>query len=644
VIDNKNQRLKLLIASLIVRKQLSSLVTLFVSLIFLASQLTVGVTVTQAASDIYFFHTNVSPAYSHNMSHIMSPNMITLGVGKDLDTLDIAVDFADDLTQNSFVGYQLFNEANTEFGFEVPQLRISLVPSSGSIFGISQGTINFATNISPYFLGVEQTNTSWAGPGTFAPPNNNLKLGNCAVTSRWTSSNQMDFSILRSCTQLPPQFSIMAEVVHLSPTTRAVQSVTSTQYPGLIVDLMKVPGFKLDQRISAQSPQNVYVTQGSTQISASSSAQLPLSFSVPITQNICEIADSSLPKVMVKSAGQCDVLIAALGNDKYQSASTVQVSFQVLPALSQTITHNLPAHISLDSPQISFQANSSSGSEVIVASGNLNICEVLSGRFVLAKSPGVCHIALSAARYGPYEAAQTSVDIEVSPQLLEQKVYFVTPKQVQVGDSFELDLKNDAAQPLVVATETPGICNFQDSNRPLLVSTFAEGTCAFTVQARGNEKFLSFSAENVNFEILPIPVPDSSGDSSTETCSDGFMADGTTCEAPTPESTPTPKPTPTPTPKPTPKPTPTPTPKPTQTPTPKPTQTPTPKPTPKPTPTPKSKPTPTPTRKIQILKVVSERGTSNGHVSGVQNCNIVAGGRCKTTPTPSPTPTKSKPK
>jgi len=437
----------------------------------------------------------------------------------------------------------------------------------------------------------------------------------------------MDFSILRSCTQLPPQFSIMAEVVHLSPTTKAVQSVTSTQYPGLIVDLMKVPGFKLDQRISAQSPQNVYVTQGSTQISASSSAQLPLSFSVPVTQNICEIADSSLPKVIVKFAGQCDVLITALGNDKYQSAPTVQVSFQVLPAVSQTISHNLPAHISLDSPQISFQASSSSGSDVIVASSNLNICDVLSGRFVLAKSPGICHLGLSAARYGPYEAAQTSVDIEVTPKLLEQKVYFVSPKQVYVGDSFELNLKNDSELPLVVATETPGICNFKDSNHPLLVSVFAEGTCSFTVQARGNEKFLPFSAENVNFDVLPIPVPDSSGDPSTVTCPDGSLAAGDACETPTPEPTPTPtKPSPTPTPKPTPTRTPT---KPSPTPTRTPTRTPT-KPSPTPTRTP-TKPSPTPSKsankQVYTSKITNKPVAGKGKGPGTCRLPIAV---CKT--------------
>jgi hypothetical protein len=498
------------------------LVIFQVLLIFGGSGALVGATTAQAAGDIYFFHSNVSPTYSQNMSHIMSPTMISLGVGQDLDTLDIAVDFSEDLTQNSFVGYQLFNESNATYGFEIPQLRISLVPNSGSIFGINGGTINASTNIAPYYSGVPQSNTSWAGPGLFSPPNNSVSLGNCTVTSRWTNPNQMLFSILRSCTQLPAQFNVMAEVVHLSPINQTIQSVTGIQYPGLGVDLMKVPGYKLDQKIVAQSPQNIYVTQGATQLSASSSAQLPLVYSVPATQSVCSVPDLSSPTVKVFGIGKCDVVIAAPGNDKYQSAPPVQVSFQVLAALTQSISQDLPKSISLENPQISFQANSTSGTRVSASSKTPSICQVTSNQAIFASNSGVCQIVFSAPSAGPYDSAQLSVEIQITPKRATQKVSFTPPGEVHLGGpEFHLDVKNEAQLPMNVTSDTLGVCDFTQNNNLFLVSAYGAGTCSFSISIEGNDQYLPFYATNITFDILEEVAPPTDGGDVAPPTTDG---------------------------------------------------------------------------------------------------------------------------
>jgi hypothetical protein len=324
----------------------------------------------------------------------------------------------------------------------------------------------------------------------------------------------------------------MAEVVHISPTTQAIQSVTGIQYPGLGVDLTKVPGYKFDQKIAAQSPQNLYITQGVTQVSANSSAQLPLMYSVPVTQSVCSVPDFSSPTVKVFGVGECDVVISAQGNDKYQSAPPVQVSFQVLSALTQSISQDLPKSISLENPEISFQATSTSGVNVTATSNTPNICQVISNQSILAINEGVCQLAFSAPSSGPYQPAQSSVSIQITPKRITQKVTFTPPGEIHFGDpEFHLDLKNEAQLPMKVTSDTLDVCDFTENNDLILVSAYGAGTCSFTISIDGNYQYLPFYATNVTFEILEEVTPPTDGGDATPPPADGGV-DSSTIEKP----------------------------------------------------------------------------------------------------------------
>jgi hypothetical protein len=456
----------------------------------------------RAGQDIYTFQNQ--PVIDQN-TRTPAPIVISTQIQQDLDTLDIGVTFRDDLAPDSFAAP--IPQGNDK---EVPQLRISILPnvSGSSLFGVYGGSFNAATLPNYYSQGIPQPAKSWIGNGLFPSPLNGITAGNCPVTAIWPNRRQMIFTFSRTCVQLPSQFSVSAEIAFVSATNQTDNSYTRNLY-SLNVDLSVVPGFKLDQRISAQSVQSTYLTQGSIQIAANSSSQLPLSYSILGTQNICSIANPAQPVVNLLNPGTCTVSVSAAGNEKYQPAVPVQVSFQILaPQQDQNISQNLPFRISLDSPQISFSASSSSGAPVTASSSNPNICLVSGNQSIIARNPGNCQIILSAPTSGVYRATQSIVNIQVLPKKQEQKVYYNAPGEVRVGDSgFDIDLTNSANLQMVVTSSTPEICDFSQGNDPLFVTIISAGTCTFEVSQDGNDQYLPFSASGVTFEILPaLPV------------------------------------------------------------------------------------------------------------------------------------------
>jgi len=284
-----------------------------------------------------------------------------------------------------------------------------------------------------------------------------------------------------------------------------------------LIDLTKVPGFKQSQSITAQNPGNPYLNQGSIQISAIDDHNLPMTYTAQSSAGVCSVPDLNSPNVTLLGVGVCTVVIAAAGNPGFDPAVSVQVAFQVLQAqVDQSITNNLPQSISLDTPQISFQATDSSGSTVIATSNNSYYCQVIGSSTIQANNPGTCSITLIAPLNGNFKSSQMQVDIQVMPQRVTQEIYYNSPSGVHVGDtSFDIPLSDNSGLDILVTSDTPDVCQFNDPTDPLLVALVGAGTCSMEVNQDGNDQYLPFSANGVTFEVLPafkmqsgtVPVP-----------------------------------------------------------------------------------------------------------------------------------------
>jgi hypothetical protein len=455
-----------------------------------------------AGQVIYNF---TSPNYSTSTtapSYI--PSALTLGVQSDLDTLEIGVEFPNNLSADKFLPQPVTGLSGTV----TPILLLALSPinSNTQVRGVYSGTINLSTSQQVYSYDVPAAAKSWVSTSRFGSEASGQSISPCNATSALSSTRRqvMVFTISRSCTELPAQFSLQAQVKFLSSDGNVQFSPVSPASP-MIVDLTKVPGFKLPQTISAQPIPNVYVGQNNLVISATNSANLSLLYSVVGSNGVCSVSNQNSPNVTLQGPGQCTVSISSAGNAMYSPANSVQLVFQVQsPQLDQTISSNIPNTISMDDPRVSIQTSSSSGANVTATTSTGNICQILNPQTIEAINPGICQITLSTPTNGNYKAAQSQISVSVTPAHKEQNVSYSEPKNIHVGQtSFELKLVSDSGLRLQVTSNSPSVCKFEKPSAPLLVTVVGEGTCDMEVSQSGNANYFPFSASGVTFEVLP---------------------------------------------------------------------------------------------------------------------------------------------
>ena len=449
----------------------------------------------------------------------LSPTFTWLGVLPDLDSLEVGVEFQVPLSYNTFMSQNISNVSGTA----ATQVMISLSSSNGSplILGGSAYALNFATTPSAISYGMPTTAIAWLSQTPFSTQSVAAFPGNCKV-AYVVSPNTKDtltFSLSRSCINIQPHFNVQTEIGYATNGGQSYSYATpfpANPYP---VDLSQVPGFKLPQAITAQTPQNVYIGSSTVQLSASDSAGLPLNYTTAGSTTACTVRDVNSNQIQLLSPGTCTINITASGNSTYSAAPPVQVSFQVLaPQLDQSINQDFPGSISLDNPQAGFNASSSSGVPVTVTSTTTNICQVLNSQTIQANNPGTCQLTLSAPTSGNYKAAQQQVSIPVTPAHIDQNVSYYEPQNVHVGGSgFDVDLKNDSGLPLQLTSDTPSVCNFNKSSDPLYVTIVGAGTCSFEVNQDGNDQYSPFSATGVTFQVLPAIANNSGSANSSST-------------------------------------------------------------------------------------------------------------------------------
>lgn len=500
-----------------------------------------------------FSTTSIAPTYI--------PSDLTLGIQDDLDTLEIGLNFRNNITADQFLPQSVTGLQGTV----TPILQISLTPvnSNTQVSGVFNGSINLSTTANVYSLDVPMPSKSWVSASRFGNEATGKSISPCVANSilKSTRKQTLTFLISRACTELSAQFSVQAQITFQSADGNLQYSAYSPQSP-FMVDLSKVPGFKLPQTISAEPLPNVFIGQGSLVISAADSANLPMNYSAINSNGVCTVANTAISKVTLLAPGQCTISISSVADSSHSAAKPVQLTFKILaPQLEQTISSSIPSTISLDDPQVSFQISSSSGAPVGISTSTSNICQVSNNTSIEAINPGNCLLVLNAPSSGNFKSIQSQLTVVVTPAHQEQNISYAEPKNVHQGEAnFHLDLVADSGLRLELTSDTPKVCTFDKPSDPLLVTIVGPGTCTMEVSQPGNARYFPFTASGVTFEVLPsgkvsassggaaapavitIKSSVSSGKTSSrvqsQTSTTSVVSTKTTSTAPTPSSSP----------------------------------------------------------------------------------------------------------
>jgi hypothetical protein len=165
----------------------------------------------------------------------------------------------------------------------------------------------------------------------------------------------------------------------------------------------------------------------------------------------------------------------------------------------------------LDNPKVTSYLTSSLSLPVTVNSLTPTVCITTLNGLALTTSllkTGTCTLeafALGNDLTNPSPRVQQS--FTVNPKvMIEQDLTWNKPGVVTVGDdSFDLRLKSSSGLPVVVTSDSPNICQFNDPSNPSWVTIISSGTCYLTARAPGTDKYFEKSG-TANFWVDPKPV------------------------------------------------------------------------------------------------------------------------------------------
>jgi hypothetical protein len=166
------------------------------------------------------------------------------------------------------------------------------------------------------------------------------------------------------------------------------------------------------QQVITPGPSPVIPIGSTGQLSASSSAGLPIQYAViSVGAAICSVNSSGL--VTGLAAGTCTILIAAAGLGTIASAQSVYLSVTVTKLTQAPLSLVAPSRlIPGGSGSVSVTGGSGSGSIAISASGDCSF----SGNTVIANSSGAsCIVSATKASDAQYQAVSASQAITIAP-------------------------------------------------------------------------------------------------------------------------------------------------------------------------------------------------------------------------------------
>ena len=247
------------------------------------------------------------------------------------------------------------------------------------------------------------------------------------------------------------------------------------------------------------------------ELAATASSGLPVSYT-STTPSVCTVhfgrparyatTPASLPKgfwVGAESVGTCTIAANQAGNATYLAAPRVTRSFTVTAAhlISQTISFDQPAGMTVGDPDQSLSASVSSPLPVTIESLSPDLCTVVGspGSYVVhAVAQGACTVRATQAGSGVYQAADpVSYEVIISPAvvLLDQTITFDWPADMRLGDSDQSISATTDASGLEVTLEsdTPGTCSVLGTIGNYTLHVLDLGECTVSAHQPGNATY-----------------------------------------------------------------------------------------------------------------------------------------------------------
>ncbi|MBI3430301.1 MAG: hypothetical protein HY050_09685, partial [Actinobacteria bacterium] len=160
--------------------------------------------------------------------------------------------------------------------------------------------------------------------------------------------------------------------------------------------------------INFQLPESISMSQGSLSLVATSSSNLPVTFTSN-TPDVCSISNSTL---ILISAGICTVAASQDGGDFIPAAVPTIRNIQLNTVMS-TIDFTLPAALLLSQGPFSLTATTSSNLPVIFSSLTPDVCTVANTTLTLLKA-GTCQVTANQAGTNVYAANSITRSMEIS--------------------------------------------------------------------------------------------------------------------------------------------------------------------------------------------------------------------------------------
>ena len=258
------------------------------------------------------------------------------------------------------------------------------------------------------------------------------------------------------------------------------------------------------QTISFAALPNKSVSASAFQVSASTSAGLPVTFTVG-PGAICQLVKGL---VTPETSGICTVTANQAGNANYTAAPTVTQSFTITP-YPQTITFAALANQTLGAAPFTVSATSSIGWPVTFSSPTPSVCTV-SGTTVTIFGGGICTIAADQSGNNGYYAAAPEVLQSFTVAPIAQTLTFTALANRTVGASFSVSASASSGLAAAFSTTTPLICTVSGTT----VTSIGAGTCTIAANQVGNNSYnaapqvtqsftVSLGPQTVSFPALP---------------------------------------------------------------------------------------------------------------------------------------------
>jgi uncharacterized repeat protein (TIGR01451 family) len=267
-----------------------------------------------------------------------------------------------------------------------------------------------------------------------------------------------------------------------------------------VTDINGDSGTIAAQTITFPQPAATAVNGGSIQLSATSDAGLPVTYTSS-TPAVCTVSGAT---VTVLAIGTCTINADQSGDATHAAASTVSATLAVVGAPQEIAVNQLPP-IAVSTGSATVLATADSGLGLTYATSTPTVCTVASDGTVTLLTPGICTVAINQPGNGTFAAAPTITrsfpvtDINGdSGSIALQTLTFPDPGSTPLSTStVTLAATSDAGLPVSYTSGTPLMCTVAGGT----VTVLATGTCTIDADQPGDGTHSAASTATVSFAV-----------------------------------------------------------------------------------------------------------------------------------------------